>query len=80
MRLCNDGDISSSVVLVITTIKRRGGWGGGGVLSRLLILVVAITKTTDDEISPSLHSRINLINTNTLSDENQMMAGIGRNM
>jgi len=29
MRLCNDGEISSSVVLVITTIKRRG-WGMGG--------------------------------------------------
>jgi len=24
MRLCNDGEISSSVVLVITTNKRRG--------------------------------------------------------
>jgi len=31
-------------------------------------------------LSPSLHNRINLINTNTLSDENLMMAGIGRNM
>jgi len=30
MRLCNDGEISSSVVSVITTIKRRGwGWGVG---------------------------------------------------
>ena len=28
MRLCNDGEISSSVVMIITTIKRRG-WGGG---------------------------------------------------
>ena len=28
IRLCNDGEISSSVVLVITNIKRRGwGWG-----------------------------------------------------
>ena len=26
MRLCNDGEISSSVVLIITTVKRRG-WG-----------------------------------------------------
>jgi len=33
----------------------------------------------DGEIS-SVHSRIYLINTNTLSDENLMMAGIGRNM
>jgi len=31
VRLCNDGEISSSVVLIITTIKRRGWWGGGGV-------------------------------------------------
>jgi len=28
MRLCIDGEISSSVFLIITTIKRRG-WGGG---------------------------------------------------
>jgi len=28
MRLCNNGEISSSVVLIITTIKRRA-WGGG---------------------------------------------------
>jgi len=41
--------------------------------------MVVITKTTDDEISPSLHNRINLINTDTISDENLMMAGIGRN-
>jgi len=34
MRLCKDGEISSSVVLIITSIKRRGwgGPGGGGVL------------------------------------------------
>jgi hypothetical protein len=44
------------------------------------LLIVAIIKTTDDEISPSLQNHINLINTNTLSDENLMMAGIGRNM
>jgi len=41
------------------------------------LLIVVIIKTTDDEISPSLHNRINLINTNTLSDENLKMAGIG---
>jgi len=29
MRLCNAGEITSSVVLVITIIKRRG-WEGGG--------------------------------------------------
>jgi len=28
MRLCNDGEISSSVVLIITTIKRLGGEKG----------------------------------------------------
>jgi len=28
MRLCNDGEISSSVLVIITTIKRRG-WGRG---------------------------------------------------
>jgi len=44
------------------------------------LLIVVITKTTDDEISPSLHNRINLINTNILSGENLMMARIGRNM
>ena len=44
------------------------------------LLIVAIIKTTDDEISPSLHNEIHLINTNTLLDENLMMAGIGRNM
>jgi len=27
MRLCNDGEISSSVVLIITIIKGRGGVG-----------------------------------------------------
>ena len=28
MRLCDDGEISSSVILIITTIKRRGRGGG----------------------------------------------------
>jgi len=40
-------------------------------------LIEVITKTTDDEILQSLHNHINLISTNTLSDENLMMAGIG---
>ena len=31
MRLCKDGEISSSMVLVITTIKRRG-WVGGSIM------------------------------------------------
>ena len=47
---------------------------------RIYVLIVAIIKTTDDEISPSLHIRIDLVNTNTLSYENLMIAGIGRNM
>ena len=63
--------------LIITTIMRCGWSGVGSVITGLIIVV--IIKTTDDEISPSLHNRINLINTNTLSDENLMMAGIGRN-
>jgi len=29
MRLCNDGEISSSVVLIIATIRRLGCGGGG---------------------------------------------------
>ena len=44
------------------------------------VTIVVIQKTTDDEISPSLHSRTDLVNTDTLSDENLTMAGIGRNM
>ena len=43
-------------------------------------LIVAIIKTTDDEISPSLHNHIDPVNTDTLLDENLMMAGTGRNM
>jgi len=80
MRLCNDGEISSSVVLVIatTSINRRERTPPPPHPPRLLIVV--ITKTTDDEISPSLHKRINLINTNNLLDENLIMAGIGRNL
>jgi len=44
------------------------------------ISIIDVYQTTDDEISPPLHNRINLLNTNTLLDENLMMAGIGRNM
>jgi hypothetical protein len=44
------------------------------------LLMVVIMKTTDDDISPSLQYRINLINNNTLSDENLMIGGIGRNI
>ena len=35
---------------------------------------------TDNEISPSLQNRIDFMNADTLSDENLMMAGLGRNM
>jgi len=42
--------------------------------------IIVIIKPTDDEISPSLHNRIDFVNTDTLSDENLMMAGLGRNM
>ena len=34
----------------------------------------------DGEISASLHNHIDLINTDTLPNENLMMAGLGRNM
>jgi len=96
MRLCNDGEISSSVVFIITTIKRHGCNENRHLRKHCTpsqhnthitehppkpcLLIVVIMKATDDEISPSLHNRINLTNTNTLSDENLMMAGIGRNM
>ena len=32
MRLCSDGEISSSVVLIVTAIKRRGLGGGCSVM------------------------------------------------
>jgi hypothetical protein len=35
---------------------------------------------TDDEISPSLQNCIDFMDTDALSDENLMMAGLGRNM
>jgi len=63
--LCKDGEISSSVFCNYRTPPQP----------RLLIVV--IIKITDDEISPSLHNSINLINTNILSDLNLIMAGIG---
>jgi len=47
---------------------------------RVLVFIRFMRLCNDGEISPSLHNRINLINTNTRSDENLMMAGIGRNM
>ena len=46
----------------------------------IIIIIIIIINTTYDDISPSLHNRINLINTNTLSDENLMKARLGRNM
>ena len=109
MRLCNDGEISSSVVLIITIFETVAGAGvsiiviikttddeisPSSTVSITVIIkttddeispsstvsIIVIIKTTDDEISPSLHNRIDLINTDTLSDENLMMARLGRNM
>ena len=113
VRLCNEGEISSSVGLIITIIETVAGEEGGfcnvGIPHRTAatenrhlrehytpsqhnihtteqpppqatVSIIVIIKTTDDEISPSLHNRIDLINTDTLSDENLMMAGLGRNM
>jgi len=48
MRLCNDGEISSSVVLVITTIKRRG-WGVGG--GRVVFCNVGIMRTCGEMLA-----------------------------
>jgi len=67
MRVCNDGGAQYPHYRTPPSPQPR-------------LLIVVIIKTSHDEISPSLHNRINLINTKTLSDENLMMAGIGRNM
>ena len=77
-RIVQSGRTESSVVLTtppVSTIPTLQN-----PLPKAKLLVVVIIKTTDDEISPSLHSRIDLVNTDTLSDETLMMAGIGRNM
>jgi len=66
--------------VLLLLLLRSGGGGGGSAPPQPRLLIVVITKTTEDEISPSLHNRINVINSNSLSDENLMMAGIGRNM
>ena len=79
IRLCNDGEISSSGEHC-TPSQHNTHITEHPPPSQPRLLIVVIIKTTDDEISPSLHNRINLINTNTLLDENMMMAGIGRNM
>jgi len=41
MRLCNDGEISSSVFLIIITFKRRG-WGERGVFCNVGIVLNAV--------------------------------------
>jgi len=41
MRLCNNGEISSSVILIITTIKRRR-WEAGGVFCNVGIVLSAM--------------------------------------
>ena len=80
MRLWNDGEISSSVGLIITIIETVAMEGGLWPPSIATVSIILITKPTDDEISPSFHNRIDFINTDTLSDENLMMAGLGQNM
>ena len=47
---------------------------------RVSVFIRSMRLCNDGEISPSLHNHIDLINTDTLSDENLMMAGLGRNM
>jgi len=59
---------AAHLVLVRSARGLSGLRWGGGLFS------------ADDGISPSLHNRINLTNTNTLSDVNLMMARVGRNM
>ena len=54
MRLCNDGEISSSVVLIIINIKRRG-WGGG------VFCNVGIVLTWGAETCSCYHPLINII-------------------
>jgi hypothetical protein len=112
VRLCNGGEISSSVVLIITIIIKRirrgrfcnvvvvltGVYCSWQIYTYVLtkppvsttptlqnppplrFIIIVIIKPTDDEISPSLHNRIDPVNTDTLSDENLMLAGTGRNM
>ena len=48
--------------------------------SERVLVFIRFMRLCNDEISPSLQNCINVINTNTVSDENLMMAGIGRNM
>ena len=46
----------------------------------IVLTAGAILMFCIEGIIPTLHNPINLINTNTLSDGNLMMAGKGRNM
>ena len=46
----------------------------------MVTLMSSLVAPYDDELSPSLHNRIDLLNTDTLSDEKLMMDGIDRNM
>jgi len=46
----------------------------------IVLTAGAILMFCIEGIIPTLHNPINLINTSTLSDENLMMAGTGRNM
>ena len=96
MWLCDDGEISSSVPAGIphrTAATKAPTRASHATSAQYLhyktppppLPATSLSssnnqKNTDDEISPSLHNRIKVINTNTLSGENLMMAGIGRNM
>ena len=71
------------IINIIDTVA--GGWGefcnvGTEPPPPATVSIIVIIKNADDEISPSLHNCIDLINTVTLSDENLMMDGLARNM
>jgi len=44
---------------------------------RVSVFIKCIRFCNDGEISPSLQNRIDFMNTDTVSDENLMMAGLG---
>ena len=47
---------------------------------RVSVFIKSMRLCNDGEISPSLQNLTDFINTDTLSDEKLMMAGLGRNM
>jgi len=76
MRLCNDGEFSSFVVfIIIITIKRRDFEGGG------FVMWVCTSLGCKARVGVYRCScPVWVSGTNTLSDVNLMMAGVGRNM